>query len=80
MNDKRKNRYSFSSQNDLIAFLSDTLSKTAIKKNIKTLKKTLVKSPDVSWTINRLQFLKKCEWELVRLSKKMVTESENGDV
>ena len=80
MHEKRESRYSFTSQGDLIAFFSDTLPKKVIKETIRSLRKKFVKRPDASWTVNRMQFLKKCEWELVRLSKKTVTESEKEEV
>lgn len=76
MNEKRESRYSFTSQGDLLAFFSDTLSKKVIRKTISSLKRNFIQRPEVSWTVNRLQFLKKCEWELVRLSKKTIIEQE----
>ncbi len=79
MNEKRESRYSFTSQGDLTAFFSDTLPKKVIKETIRSLSKKFVKRPEVSWTVNRLQFLKKCEWELVRLSEKTIVESGEED-
>lgn len=76
MNNKRQNRYSFTSRKDLIAFFSDTLPKNVIKETIRNIKKTFTKRANDSWTSNKMQFLKKCEWELVRLYKKNFPELE----
>jgi len=79
MNEKRESRYSFTSQGDLIAFFSDALPEKVIKETIRSSRKNFVKRPGASWTVTRLQFLKKCEWELVRLSKKTIVESGEED-
>ncbi len=70
MNEKRNDRYTFQSQRDLMTFFSGALPKSVIKDTIREVKKNYVKRLDISKTLDRLQFLKKCEWELVRLSRK----------
>ncbi len=78
MDNKRQNQYAFTSQRDLIAFFADTLQKKTIKETIRNTKKKFKIRSDVSRELNRLQLLKKCEWELVRLSKELLAELENG--
>jgi len=79
MNEKRQNLYSFTSQRDLAAFFSGTLPKKVIKETIKSLRKSFIKRTNVSRTVNHLQFLKKCEYALVKLSKQAISKSEQEE-
>lgn len=72
LTDRRQNRYSFSSQKDLVTFFSTVLPKKVILETINTMKKKFKTrgERETSKIDNKMQFLKKCEWELVRLTKK----------
>lgn len=74
--DRRQNRYSFTTQKDIITFFSTILPKPVIKETIRTMKKKFKPRGDVSKKDIKLQFLKKCEWELVRISKLLLLNSE----
>ena len=74
--DRRHNRYSFSSRKDMIAFFKTVLPKKDIQKIIRDMKKKFRPRVEDSRKEIKLQFLKKCEWELVRISKKRIINSE----
>jgi hypothetical protein len=69
MFDRRQNNYVFTSINDIIYYFSDTISRKTIKETIRTTKNKFIKRSNVSRIQNKLQFLKKCEIELVKISK-----------
>ena len=70
MNNNRNQRYTFTTQRDLITFFSGALPKSVIRDTIREMKKKYVKRLNMSKATDKLQFLKKCEWELVKLSRK----------
>lgn len=74
---RRQNRYVITSQSDLVAFFSDTLPKTLIKETIRQMKIKFVKRPECTGHTNKIQFLKKCEWELVRMAKAQIAAKKN---
>ena len=76
LTDRRQNGYSFSSQKDLVTFFSTVLPKKVILETIKTLKQNFQPREDTSKADNKMQFLKKCEWELVRLTRKSFVRPE----
>lgn len=76
IDDRRQNRYSFTTQKDIITFFSTILPKPIIKETIRTMKKKIKSREDVSKKEIKLQFLKKCEWELVRITKQLLLNSE----
>lgn len=76
--ENRTDLYSFTSQKDIVKFFSDTFTKKYIRKIIKTQKEGFIPRPDTSKEINRMQFLKKCEWELIRLAKEKVLGNQNS--
>ncbi len=71
MDEKRQLHYSFSSKKDLIAFFSPILPKKTILEVMHDIQKKFTRRENTSSAEHKIQFLKKCEWELVRLSKKM---------
>jgi hypothetical protein len=72
MNEKRQNRYVFTSISDLIAFFSDTVPKKEILAVIRRARDTFKKRPNLPAASRKLQLIKKCEWELVRIAKKVI--------
>lgn len=76
--ENRTDLYSFTSQNDIVNFFSDTFTKKHIRKIIKSQKKDFIPRPDTPKEINKMQFLKKCEWELVRLAKSETQGNQNS--
>ena len=73
MNNNRQETYSFRTQKDLIAYFSDIIPPKQIKNIIKKMKGTFIKRPEALGKIEKMQFLKKCEWELVRHVKKITS-------
>ena len=69
MFDRRKSNYVFTSLNDIRYYFSDTISGKTIKETIRETRKKFIKRSNVSRIQNKLQFLKKCEIELVKISK-----------
>lgn len=69
MFDRRQSNYVFTSLTDLIYYFSDTISRKDIKETIRRIKKKFIKRSNISHIQNKLQFLKKCEIELVKISK-----------
>lgn len=69
MNDKRNNRYTFTSMKGLKTFFSGMFPKDVIESTINELEKDFKKREGTSNYIHRLQFIKKCEWELNKKSK-----------
>jgi hypothetical protein len=69
MFDRRKCNYVFTSLNDIIYYFSDTISRKTIRETIQTTKNKFIKRSNVSRIENKLQFLKKCEIELVKISR-----------
>lgn len=76
--ENRTELYSFTSQKDIVNFFSDTFPKKHIRKIIKTQKEGFVPRPDTSKEVNKMQFLKKCEWELVRLAREKMQGTLNS--
>lgn len=70
MHERRTGSYSFSSEKDLIAFFTQLLPKEKILNIINTCKKAFVSRGETRKTELDLQFLKKCECELVRYLRK----------
>lgn len=59
-------------------FFADTFPRKYIKDIIKLQKSNFVFRPDTSKAVNKMQFLKKCEWELVRLAKEKIQGTQNS--
>ena len=76
LTDRRQDGYSFTSQKDLVTFFSTFPPKKVILETIKTLKQKFQPREDTSKADNKMQFLKKCEWELVRLTRKSYVRPE----
>ena len=67
--ERRRDSYAFESEKDLLAFFSNSLSKQVIKETIKRVKKVFILRDDNTHGEKKLQMIKKCEAELVRLTR-----------
>lgn len=66
---ERSYRYTFINIKDLKTFFSGYFTKKFINKKIKEMKKEFIPRPGNDKDLNKLQFLKKCEWEFNRMIK-----------
>lgn len=66
---ERSCRYTFINMKDLKNFFSNFFTKKFINKKIKEFKKEFIPRPGNNKELNKLQFLKKCEWEFNRMIK-----------
>jgi hypothetical protein len=66
MNDRRENSYTFASEKMLVEFFSRTLTQDEITAIFGSIRSNFIKRPSQSAREHTLQFLKKCETELIR--------------
>ncbi|MBD3392084.1 MAG: hypothetical protein GF418_08410 [Chitinivibrionales bacterium] len=67
--ERRHDSYAFTSERDLVNFFSASLPKKTVRKTIASVKADFVQRKLGTSREHKLQFLKKCEVELVRLSR-----------
>ena len=68
ISERRTDAYTFTSEKDLIAFFSGSLPVRLVKDTIKAVKAEFIERKLGTGREHRLQFLKKCEVELVKLA------------
>lgn len=64
--DKRKDVYLFQSKKDLISFFSNWIPKDIILETMRIMREKFIKRKGCSRKETKLQYLKKCEFALVR--------------
>jgi hypothetical protein len=73
-NERRTSSYTFSTEKALVAFFSRTMPRPLIKSTMRRLKSTFVGREGDTPEAAQLQFLKKCEYELIRIAGEGVPE------
>jgi hypothetical protein len=74
MLERRSTSYTFSTEKTLVAFFSKTMPRGLVKTTIRRLKSSFVAREGESPDAAQLQFLKKCEYELIRIAGEGVPE------
>jgi hypothetical protein len=67
--ERREYNYTFLSEKDLTAFFSSSLPRKVIKRAMNAVKQDFIRRKLSTSHEHKLQFLKKCEGELVRLAR-----------
>jgi hypothetical protein len=70
--DRRIDNYTFTTERDLVAFFRQSLPDRLIRRTIKSIKDDFVRRSLSTQREGKLQYLKKCEIELVRLSREQL--------
>jgi hypothetical protein len=71
MREQREPAYTFTSEEMLSEFFSRALPRAEIESVVETVRKGFIKRPGMPSRAHRLQFIKKCELELLRRARRV---------
>jgi hypothetical protein len=78
--ERRNDTYTFTSERGLIDFFSATMPKAEIKKVLDAFKNDFCHRTSNNKTEDRLQLLKKCEAELMRINRRKMGIGEENQI